>query len=247
MTATLDIGAARRLLYRSPWDAFPDVCICAAESSVKQHALYAAAKEGDARRAEGLVEDILAEFDAARAVSLCSAAPDTYLLPVHALETEGMNVIPRVMARMLGARLDLPVYTGVVQVNRVSHTGSSGYHRLAFPAVFEGMVASATYILVDDFVGQGGTLANLRGYVEHYGGRVRGAISLTGKAYSAKLKVEASTLDELRTKHGERLEEWWATAFGYRFERLTESEARYLIRSDNADRITEELVAARGA
>lgn len=93
-----------------------------------------------------------------------------FLLPVHALETEGMNVIPRVFARALSRMLDLPVASGVIQINRVTHTGATGYHRLAFPAIFEGKVVSGSYLLVDDFIGQGGTLANLRGFVEAHGG-----------------------------------------------------------------------------
>ena len=38
--------------------------------------------------------------------------------------------------------------------------------------------------MVDDFVGMGGTLANLRGYIETHGGTVLAAIALTGKAHN---------------------------------------------------------------
>jgi hypothetical protein len=95
-----------------------------------------------------------------------------------------------------------------------------------------------------DFIGQGGTLANLKGFVETQGALVIGATALTGKAYSAKLKLEAETLRILRTKHGIELEKWWNDAFGYRFERLTESESRYLLRADDAYTISEGIVAA---
>jgi adenine/guanine phosphoribosyltransferase-like PRPP-binding protein len=43
---------------------------------------------------------------------------------------------------------------------------------------------------VDDFVGQGGTLANLIGFIKSLGGHVVGATALTGKPYSAKLAPE---------------------------------------------------------
>ena len=57
------------------------------------------------------------------------------------------------------------------------------------------------YFLVDDFIGQGGTLTNLRGFVESHGAKVIGATALTGKGYSAKLSlgVEANF-----TPQGER-------------------------------------------
>lgn len=132
-------------------------------------------------------------------------------------------------------------------MNRVFHTGADGFHRLAFPPVFEGKVEPLEYVLVDDFVGQGGTLANLRGYVETHGGRTAAAIALCGKAYSARLQPSKETLERLRQKHGRQLEEWWIATFGYGFESLTESEARYLTRSPDADTIRARLAAARGA
>jgi hypothetical protein len=104
--------------------------------------------------------------------------------------------------------------------------------------------AGTNYFLVDDFVGQGGTLANLRGYLIHGGGRVIGATTLTGRADSATLALQAGTLANLRLKHGEPIENWWQEVFGYRFDCLTESEARYLIRVEDADAIRTRLVAA---
>jgi hypothetical protein len=151
-----------------------------------------------------------------------------------------------VFARTILSRvLDLPVAGGIIQINRVSHTGADGYRRLASPALFDGPVQTgAEYFLVDDFIGQGGTVANLKGFVESRGGRVVGATALTGKAYSAKLRLEEETLRLLRAKHGTDLEKWWASTFGYSFERLTESEARYLTRADNAHVISERIAAA---
>lgn len=103
---------------------------------------------------------------------------------------------------------------------------------------------SKNYLLVDDFIGQGGTLTNLRGWILHCGGKVVGATVLTGKAYSAKLAVERIQIDELKTIHGEDLEQWWQTRFGFSYACLTSSEARYLIRTPSADRIRNRIVAA---
>ncbi len=166
------------------------------------------------------------------------------LLPVHALEADGLNVIPRVMAQIIGRTLALPIETGVLQINRVRYTGANGYRRLASPALFAGDVKPEKYLLVDDFIGQGGTLANLKGYLESRGASVLGATTLTGKAYSAKLNLTEETLQNLRGKYGTELEEWWLATFGYGFERLTESEARYLFRADDAHTLTTRIVAA---
>ncbi len=103
------------------------------------------------------------------------------------------------------------------------------------------------YMLVDDFVGMGGTLANLRGYIEANGGRVLAAVTLTGKPYSARLALDATQLQELRDKHGKQLESWWKEVFGHSFDCLTQSEARYLARSPDADTIRDRIAKAEQA
>ncbi|NOT59188.1 MAG: phosphoribosyltransferase [Acidobacteria bacterium] len=234
----------KTFLRRTAWNDFPDVIIHAEESVVKKHYLYEAAKAGDKGAAFVLTFETTSK-EAIDKMRERFAEVRPHLLPVHALESTGVNAIPQVLANFLSRWLKLPVAAGIIQINRVTHTAASGYHRLAFPALFDGIVKEQEYFLVDDFIGQGGTLANLKGYIESQGARVVGATALTGKAYSAKLTLSAETLKALREKHGKELEIWWYDAFGFGFERLTESEARYLIRSDNAYAITERIVAAR--
>ncbi|MBI4601409.1 MAG: phosphoribosyltransferase [Planctomycetes bacterium] len=213
------------------------------ESVLKKHPAYPAAKKGDSEAAERLVLAV-ATIGALDRISALLGSTKPTLVAVHALETEGMNAIPRVFARILAQTLDLPTDRQVVQINRVVHTGADGYSRLAFPALFDGEARPGQYFLVDDFVAQGGTLANLKGFLEQRGGAVVGATALGGKAYSARLRLDDQTLKELRGKHGPELETWWHAAFGYGFDRLTESEARYLIRADDAHAISTRIVAA---
>jgi len=52
-------------------------------------------------------------------------------------------------------------------------------------------------------------------------------------------------LRALRAKHGDELETWWKDNFGYSFDCLTESEARYFERADGAQLIRDRLLAAR--
>ena len=129
--------AVKAHLRRSDWRLFPDVVIHAEESAVKKHALYPAAKGGEVAAAERL---LLERISLNAIVTLCEiiGREPVRLLPVHALEAEGLNVIPRVMAQTIGRMLALPVETGILQINQVRHTGASGYHRLASPALFAG-------------------------------------------------------------------------------------------------------------
>src|SRR5262245_17432776 len=56
---------------------------------------------------------------------------------------------------------------------------ADGYHPLALLALFGGDVKESEYFLVNEFVGQGVTLANLRGFVESRGAKLLGGASLS--------------------------------------------------------------------
>jgi hypothetical protein len=235
------LDTRRALPWREPWPAtFPPADIHAAESVVKRHHRYAPAKTGDARASVDLVLDVLDDA----AVERLRRHQNAILLPVHGLEGVSPNTIPMAMAVCLAEWLGLAVATDVVQITRAAHTGASGWWRLQSHALFSGAItAGAEYIVLDDFIGMGGTFANLRGYVHAQGGRVVHAQALTGKPYSATLALTPNTLTALRKKHGP-LESWWRAQFGYGFDALTESEARYLVRAEDADTIRRRLAQA---
>jgi len=229
---------------RTPWQNFPDALIHAGESAVKQHPAYWEAKTGDAVAASFLVNATLNRGQVEK-LSTFLRGHHPILVSAHAYEKHGVNAIPEVFADELAKYLDCPVDSGVVQVNVVSHTGADGFSRLARQPAFDGpILPGAEYIMVDDFVGMGGTLANLRGHIESNGGNVIAAVALTGKPHSAKLRLEQRTLDELRKKHGTELERWWQERFGHAFDALTESEARYLVRTADAATIRDRIAAA---
>lgn len=174
---------------RTPWNRFPDVIISTQEQAVKHHPAYPAAKQGDGRAAYCLVKENQ-QKEAVVQVRQLIGQRTPVLVPVHALEKNGVNAIPEAMASRLENLLDLAIDTEIVQINAVGHTGSDGFHRLANQALFDGIVRrDMEYFLVDDFVGQGGTLANLKGHIETNGGCVIGAVVLTGKPFSARLAL----------------------------------------------------------
>ncbi len=226
---------------RTPWPyGFPDADIHAQESRIKKHSSYAAAKAGDVRASLDLVLNTLDDT----AVERLRQYSGAMIIPVHGLEGVSVNTIPMAMAVCLSHRLGLALVTDVIQTTRAAHTGASGWWRLQSHALFRGEITHGTdYVLVDDFLGMGGTFANLRGYVEAEGGHVVHTQALTGKPYSAKIALTAETLEALRGKHGD-LERWWFSKFGYGFDALTESEARYLGRAEDADTIRARLAEA---
>jgi hypothetical protein len=113
------------------------------------------------------------------------------------------------------------------------------------PAALAKLLAKHSKLkLNDSIVGQGGTLANLIGFIHSGGGVVLGATVLTGKPYSVKLAPDTASIQSLRNKHGQELEEWWRQQFGFGFDHLTRSEARYLEQTSNAQTIRDRLIAA---
>ncbi|MDP2363489.1 MAG: recombinase, partial [Ignavibacteria bacterium] len=71
------------------------------------------------------------------------------------------------------------------------------------------------------------------------------ATTLTGKNYSSVLAISTDALTNLRGNYNE-LEPWWIDFFGYGFDGLTESEARYILNSKkDADSIRNRIIAER--
>ena len=220
---------------RTLWGNFPDVLIHASETAVKQHPAYKSAKAGDGVAAMALIRDTMnAECNRELAQRFAGQGPT--LVSAHAYERNAVNAIPEVFADLLSQALNWPVDHGIYQANVVFHTGADGFSRLARQARFDGAVSpGCDYVLVDDFIGMGGTLANMKGYIESKGGRVLAAVCLTGKPHSAKLALSPERLSELRGIHGTELEKWWIGRFAHAFDALTESEARYLARTEGSD------------
>ncbi|MBK9439871.1 MAG: phosphoribosyltransferase [Comamonadaceae bacterium] len=230
---------------RTPWGNFPDVLIHASESAVKQHPAYKAAKSGDGNAAIVLVSATMNGAQNQHLATLLAGHQPT-LVSAHAFERGAVNAIPEIFADLLHKVLNWPVDNDIYQINVVFHTGADGFSRLARQARFTGIVTpGAEYVLVDDFVGMGGTLANFKGYIESNGGKVLAAVSLTGKSHSAKLAPSPERLHELRSQHETELENWWIKRFAHTFDALTESEARYLAHTPGADTVRERIAAAK--
>jgi hypothetical protein len=152
---------------------------------------------------------------------------DVVMLPVVADETTVFNAIPDAMAQVLARQLGLTAAAGgIVQTNKVGHTRAPSFQRLVTPAEFEGPVEQGrSYVLVDDHVGLGGTLANLRGYIEARGGTVLGMTTLTESREARTISLRPETRNMLWNKHGEELDHLWQSQFGYGIDCLTDIEA----------------------
>ena len=237
---------------RLPWPPdFPDVVIHTDVRTRDRHPGYAAAKAGDAEAALMLASDLLSPDGIVSLQEIIGNRP-TLFLPVVADELTGFNAIPDAMAQVLGNELGTPVIAGeIVQTNKVGHTRAPAFQRLVTPATFEGQVQpGANYVLVDDHVGLGGTLANLRGYVEARGGEVIAITTLTESRDTRIISLQPATRIVLWERHGQALDDLWQSQFGYGIDCLTEVEALNLCRQHSVaaieDFLAQAAVEARG-
>jgi hypothetical protein len=246
MAPKTEAGMHQRPL-RSPWETgFPAVLIHAPRREVTIHPWFAAARTGDVDAAALLVADTLSGAATDRLAGL-AAGRSPILASVHAVRSTGVSVLAGVLAQGLRKLLGWDVDTELVQANVVEHVGDTGVDHLAMQAVFAGGVqAGRAYILVDDQIGQGGTLANLRGHIVRGGGQVLGATVLTGNAAAAALVPSAGALGELEAKHGS-IAQWWEQYFGFGFDCLTAAEAGFLSGWSDSGAIRERIEALAGA
>ena len=244
-----------RTAKRTPWQCeSPDVIIHSTVRRRDAHPCSPAAKSGDAESALSLVWDLLSSsaLTDLGTIAALSKGERAMLLPVIADEALGFNAIPDALAQTISRFLRVPVVSGkVVQINKVGHTRAPTFQRLVTPALFDGPVeAGGRYILVDDHVGVGGTLANLRGFVETNGGQVIGMTSLTESRDGRTIALSPDTLEMLKGRHGEQLDTFWRGRFGFGIDCLTEIEAQNLARLQSLaaieDFLAQAAIEARG-
>lgn len=234
---------------RTLWPAnFPDVIIHCELRARNTHPTYKTAKAGDITAAQQLVDDLLSP-DSVKAIAQLIGSRQPLIAPVAAEERGGFNAIPDEMAQVLADELGLQMASyDLSQLSYVAHTRADGWHRLVTPAVFAGtVIQGADYLLVDDHVGFGGTLANLRGYIEVNGGRVIGMTTLTETGGGRKIAVLPETLFMIQEKHGDEFNHFWQQVFGYGTDYLTNIEAGYLCRVESVAAIKARMAEAATA
>ena len=230
---------------RAPWGDFPPVIRNGDLHASKKEPEYQAAKAGNMPAAINLVERLLTD-DTVEKIRRRIRGSKPLVLPVLAVEPSGNNKIPLAMAKVIAKRLNLKVESNIVQSERVGRTGTDANHRLAFNPSFEGEVKTGqAYLIIDDTLLMGGTIASLRGYIENRGGRVVGASVMDAQEGAVNIAVKPKMLAAIENKHGPSMNQFWQENFGYGIDKLTQSEAGHLRRAASVDEIRDRLVKAR--
>ena len=206
---------------------------------LKAHVAYPRAKAGDEAAALDLLLDMavawLYEQRARFAPGLLYVAP-------HAQEATGDNAIPQALAAVCAAVWGGKAEIGIVQSDRVYHTGADAMERMAARAQFVGTVQPGErYVLVDDVTSLGGTLAELANYIQHGGGKIKDVVVLVNAGRNPALVPQPKNVQLLNRRFGDEI----FNIFGIKPEALTANEAQYLVGCRSVDEIRNRLAAAR--
>ena len=187
-------------------------------------ALHEQAKNGDAEAARRIV---------ARSVKpekLSAFAKQHRGARLVAVRSEdGKNKIPYAYAAEL-AKYGLDIDDSIVQVAKAWHTGSNGIIRMIEHAGFDGDVKPGQeYILVDDVLTFGGTLNDLRMYIESKGGKVVACTTLAVGRNGHHLAIRPELVQQIYDKHGENIDTVLREeGIAYDVSSLTDRQGRYI-------------------
>ena len=168
------------MIFRSPWNAFPDVAVQTTVAKLKAHPDYDAAKHGDQDAALRVIAQV---FKPGKVTDSCDL-----IVPVLQLDAGRQNMLAAAYALRLGRELGAEVFLGISQSNQVSHTGADATTRILGQPTFLGQIAPGRrVVIVDDVATFGSTLANLRGWIENQGAHVIRATTLGATFGGTKL------------------------------------------------------------
>jgi hypothetical protein len=181
------------VIFRSPWNGFPDVAVQTTVPKLKSHPDYDAAKHGDQDAALRVIAQV---FKPGKVTDSCDL-----IVPVLQLDAGKQNMLAIAYALRLGRELGAEVFLAVCQSNQVSHTGADATTRILGQPTFVGQIAPGRrVVIVDDVATFGSTLANLRGWIEHQGAHVIRATTLGATFGGTKLAQSKDAFAKLLEK-----------------------------------------------
>jgi len=219
-------------------------------AKMKSHTDYVAAKAGDTDAAYRLVNSILSGEEQKRKIAeLARKYPDAVLVAVHAEEKLGRNKIPLLLMAQISKMTGIEYSSDIVQTNKVGRTGSDSMHRLAYRPKFDGKVqAGRRYILLDDVITVGGTLSELRCFIESKGGKVDCLVTVAAARHGTNFALSNTTRYELESRYGIlQLEKFLKEydLYGGKIGYLTESEGRTILAAGSLDSAGDRIAKAR--
>ena len=213
--------------------------LCADYSELKQHPDYQQAKAGNYQSALNLVSDLA--WNELEKSSSRFGSHSVFIAP-FASETSGDNAIAQVLAEVFAFLSGASADKDLVQVTKVYHTGADPMQRLIHRPEFEGPVeVGAEYVLIDDVLNFGTTLAELAHYIQLNGGLVSNIAVMVNAGRNKSLSPDRKTLRILKERFANEIIE----IFGINIDALTANEAQYLVGFRSSDEIRNRCLKAK--
>jgi hypothetical protein len=211
---------------------------------------YRRAKEGELDAAIRIVSEIIQPALIDEVLGRLSGA---IVASVHAEEAAGRNKLAIAYAMAIKQITGLELEDSIVQINRVNHTDASARQRLARRPEFAGTVERGrSYVVVDDVVTSGSSLAALRHFIGARGGQVVLATTLSAAPARygfdpEQLAIMPATLQRIQNKFPTPKIDAILKQYGIApsIHHLTESEGRTVASFDSPDALRSSFVAAR--
>jgi hypothetical protein len=159
---------------------------------------------------------------------------EAFVLPVNS-----QNALPKALAKEIGLKL----WDKIILTDDVKRKQLPAIQRLQHKPVFSGVIRCGTeYVIVDDVITQGGTIAALRKYVLSNGGKVVAVMALAYSIGSYDIAPTSDKYMRLLSKFGMAV--FWMKEVGLvsSYEELTNSQARYLLKFSSAKNIHRKMV-----
>lgn len=218
----------------TPWEAdFPPITTAAMwNDAYKNDPDRLAGKRGNMGAAKRFVDRYLTQDMLA---SVKRQYPGAVIVPIVDVETEGVNMLPAAFALKLSQAIGLMLDASIDKTNKTDHAHAKAMERLLRRAKFSGDVKKGPtyYLIADDFVSMGGTIADLRNYIIQNGGKVAGVATI-GASNAASLRLPP-TVEHMEGLEGIGRHELEETLREYgianQLEDLTNAEAGVILRN----------------
>ncbi|MFA5592900.1 MAG: phosphoribosyltransferase [Micavibrio sp.] len=143
---------------------------------------------------------------------------------------DSKNMLARTAAAYLGEQLGLEVDTAIVELPGKKRKGMDKLERFFNVPAYGGEVKkNKAYIAVDDMITTGGTLSELRSYIDSKGGRfLFSCVLASPDGKNTVLNPQPAQTEAVYKNLGQHLAKWFENASGLDIKTLTNAETMFL-------------------
>ncbi|MBX5205836.1 phosphoribosyltransferase [Rhizobium sp. NZLR1] len=216
---------------------------------MSSHGLYSAAKgQRDMDAALKVVDDLVVEdtIKKLRALEMKTGIKPKLIAPAAQIG-ESNNALAVGYANWLAHELDWEVDESIFQMKDFSKDKLDRWVRIAHRSTFYGEIDKKTpYVIVDDVITQGGTMADLRSFILGKGGRVIGMSAIASReGNDVQIRLDADTQTKLEKMYGGDLAKFCGEHLGFHYRGFTCPEAAGVLSCASYVHLGEKIMRGR--